>query len=50
MNFVRNMLAPQQPIEQSEIKNQVEQRLLNLVDKLKQDERLGLERERRLME
>lgn len=36
--------------EQNEIKAQVESRLLNLVDKLKQDERLGLERERRLME
>lgn len=40
----------QRLIEQNEIKAQVESRLLNLVDKLKQDERLGLERERRLME
>ena len=36
--------------EQAEIKSQVEQKMLNLLDKLKQDERLGLERERRLME
>lgn len=28
----------------------MESKLLSLVDKLKQDERLGLERERRLME
>ena len=33
-----------------ETKDAIEQKLINLLDKMKNDERQGLERERRLME
>ena len=36
--------------DQQDIKSQVEQKLISLVEKIKLDEKQGLDRERRLME